>query len=69
MLNYCLLSCSRTVPVPQVYCCAGLGIFCIVERMQQTRVGNTLSNITNLISGVVQGSVCPRAFTVCYIHQ
>ena len=58
-----ILSCNRTVP--QVYCCAGLGTFCIVERIQQTRVGNRLSNITKWS----RTGQCPRAFTVCYIHQ
>ena len=39
MLN-CLLSCNRTVY--QVYCCAGLGIFCIVERSKQELITHCL---------------------------
>ena len=38
-------------------------------RMQQTRVGNTLSNITDLISGVVHGSVSGPTLFVIVIND
>ena len=38
------------------------------ERSQQTRVGNCLSSVTNLISGVVQGSVLGPLLFVLFIN-
>jgi len=50
-------------------CCAGLGIY-LHCRPQQTRVGKSLSNITNFISGVIQGSFLgPLLFVISDVVQ